>query len=199
MKRKIIFFLSILISIGIGFSIGFFVAKSLSPNIETLKKSIVNELRQKLNSKIEKNLLVPMFGFRFPSQKITTKAFSGEITKIEGDIVEVKVRNVYSGGDLFEFLDEPEFYIKKVKIEKDTKIVERELKETKEVKKETTAMKEKSFQRPFPVFESFVEKEISKEELKEGTLIAIEAKSEFKLEEDKTIEAEKIILTKLEK
>ena len=185
MSKKIISL--VLIGIAIAFLTGFSLAKSLAPDLALVKESIVDDLRQKLDSKIEKGL-IPMF-VAF-TEEIALTSSSGELVKIEENILEVKVENSYRGQDLLDYLNQPDFYLKKVKIDKETKIVQRELKESEQLMKETKEA------RPESPPEPFVETEISVKDLKEGMSVSVEAKSEFKLEEEKVIEAAKIVVTK---
>jgi len=184
MNKKI----KIILLIGIvGFLCGFLVAKSLTPDLAQVKKSIVDDLRQKLNSRIEKGL-IPFFGF---PEEVALTSLSGELVKIEENILEVKVRNDFLGGDLFDYLNQPDFYLKKVKVDEATKIVERKGKEMEQLRKEMEELKGGALP-----LTPYTETEISREDLKEGVSVSVEAKTEFRLEEDKVIEAETVAVAK---
>ena len=177
MQKKtnlIISIIGLLVAFGLGFGIG----KSTSPGLKMTESQFLSDLEGKLESKTEKGLLFldPSYG-----EKIVRTSLSGEVIKREENTFTVKVANRYQGGKLFDYLNEPDYYQKTVKLEKDTEIVKLIFKETQE-----TSLSLEDI--PFP----FEEKEASFLELKEGTKVFVEAKSEFDLAKTEEIPARRI-------
>ena len=168
------------------FLTGFLVAKTASPDLVVVKKSVVDELRQKLDSKIEKDL-IPVFGI-FPERAVLI-SLSGELVKVDAqnNLLEVRVKNNYQGGDFFDYLNQPDSYWKKVKVDEETKILARKEKEREEFIKEIEEYQGERFP-PMP----YLETETSFENLKEGQDIYVESEIEFKLEENQEIKAKVI-------
>lgn len=178
-------FLALVLFISVVFSfLGFFIGSSLT--VANIEADMLSELRQKLDSRVEKGLIPFLFGMI--EEEIEQTSLFGEIINIENNLIEVRVLNYYRGGDLFDYLRESDDYLKTVKIEDDTEIVKRETKSLEEMKlPDEIGLEEIMLPEPYK------ETRFSKEDLKKGITISVEAKKEFGLEENEVIGAKKII------
>lgn len=184
------------------FFVGYFVGKNLVPVVDVekvaqeAKREMLNDFRQKLNSKIEEGLLPTFARYREIARggEISLTSFTGEVLAIDiqNNALKVKVANRYEEGDFFNYLNEPNYYIKTVKIGEATKIVKQENKDRGEYLKEMEEYKKSGEEGSAP--EPYIETELSRENLKEGQKVTVDAELEFKLEENKAIQAKKIIV-----
>lgn len=171
----IILVICLLIAFGLGFGIG----KSISLESKISENQLISDLEGKLESKIKKGL-ISFLEISYGEKRART-SLSGEVIKIEGNILTVKVPNHYRGGKFFDYLSEPDYYQKRIKTGQDTEIVKLTIKEISEIP---------SF--PEETFMPFEEKEASLSDLKEGMKVFIEAESEFDLAGAKEILAKRI-------
>ena len=199
METKIKNVISLLIGAIIIFLAGCFFGKSLVPVVDVgkvkleVKQEMLNGFRQKLNSKIEEDLL-PMFVRLRERGEMPLTSLTGKISvvNVQNNTLKVKVSNLYEAGDFFDYLNEPNYYIKTVRVDEETKIVEQESRDRGEYIKEMEEYARKGRVGPAP--EPYIETELSIEDLEEGWEVTIDTESEFKLEEEKVIQAKKIII-----
>lgn len=167
------------ISLLVAFSLGFGIGKSTSPEPKVIESQLASDLEGKLESKAEKGLII-FLDIAYDEKRVRT-SLSGEVAKTEGNILTVKVANYYQGGKFFDYLDEPDYYEKRVKVEKDTEIV-------KLIRKEIPETPLSPEEMGFP----FEEEKASPSELKEGIRVFVGAEAEFDLAETEEISAKKI-------
>jgi len=120
--KSLIFCLVILLAFSAGVYIGrLFTYQALKPQIITRAK-ILNEVDQKFAQKIKKGLLLfPFFKEELPEG---ISSFSGKIVEIdkENKTIKVEMPNLYRGGKITNFLYQPDYYLKIISVDKDTKI-----------------------------------------------------------------------------
>lgn len=183
---------------------GYFAGKSSVPTVDInlvkqeAKQNLLDSLRQRLNSKTGKGLL-PMFArYRETDREREETGFAsltGKMSAVdaENNILEVKVANWYKGGDFFDYLNEPDYYIKTVKIGNNTKIVKQKGKDRGKYIKEMEEYKKSGEKGSAP--EPYIETPLLLEDLEKGQEVIIETELEFKLEENKVLQAKKIVTT----
>lgn len=191
-------FFIFLLGVGIGKSI------PLSEvSYKNIKEQVVKDLEQKLNSKAEKRLIP--FNLSDASQKKeqTENSLTGEIVKVDSqnNIIKIKVENKYRSGNLFSYLEEPDYYVKTVIINKQTRIFKKERKSSEDFRREMQEYREymeKRREGELPEGDrlispkSFIEIEVAIQDLKNGAKVFVESEIEFKLSEDKEVSAKKI-------
>jgi len=174
----IILIIGLLIAFGLGFGIGKSTPLEL-PESKMSEDQLILDLEGKLESKMEKSLI--FLGVAYDDEKTIRASLNGEVIKIEGSTLIVKVANSYQGGKFFEYLDEPDYYQKRVKAEGDTEIV-----------KLISIPPEELLSPSEETFSPFEEEGASFSELKEGMKVSVEAKSEFDLADTDEIFAKRI-------
>lgn len=201
MQKNIIVLVAVaLIALVVGYGIAAVSAPKV--DVEALKKEIsqktINSLQQKLNSKIQKGL-IPFPGLM---EEFSAKRtfISGELTAVDAknNVIKVKVANPYRGGSLFDYLDEPDYYVKTVKIDKETAVVKREMKTPEQLEKERKGTPKEAMEEgmPYPyIVPPYQETEIAIKDLKQGLTVSVESETEFELKSPKTITAKKIMVT----
>ncbi len=191
----------------ITFSSGFLIGKNISfKNYQTsLKNQLIAEFEQKLAFRMKKGLVFfgssKTFLSGFEEDSAEKKYFfEGNIDNIEfeNNTISIKVENKYETGGLLAYLNEPDFYIKTVRVDNLTKIIKREIKNNEELGLEKEQWKEvkidgKNMLVPIPS-SSFVETEISIKDLKSGSKAMIETESAFNLRSNGEIKAKRIVV-----
>lgn len=175
--------------LGIGIIIGYILRPPL-PQVDTadIERSAIGKLEQEFNSKKEQGLI------KFIAEVKNQTSLSGKITSIDKQTNTVKVEapNKYAGGNFFTYLNQPDYYIKIIKINADTEILKREEKDIAQYMKEMGEYGKNGNKGPVPMF--YKETKISAENLGKDMDIFVGSESEIKLEGDEIIQAKKIII-----
>ena len=191
-------FFIFLLGIGVGKSVP--LSESSYKNV---KEQVIKDLEQKLNSKAEKRLIPPNLSNASQETEQMESSLTGEIVEIDSqnNIIKVEVENKYEGGNLFSYLEEPDYYIKTIMIDRQTKVVEKERKDNENFKREMQEYREYMEKRregelsesDRPVSpKSFIEIEVAIRDLESGAKVFVESEIEFNLSGDKEISAKKI-------
>ena len=171
----------IFIGLGIIFGKNSHVFENESP-----EQTVVN-LKQKFNLKVKENL-IPFVVMAEGEKTI----LNGQIDSLQKEAIDVKIKNVYKGGDFFDYLNEPNFYIKTIKISEETEIIRQEMKDSEEFQDEIEEYnKDQTGPSPFP----FKEILMSLEELQKDMEVSIGTVLPINLGENETINAQKIVVT----
>ena len=192
MNKKIIYIFIVIVIVALSGGVGFLAGKSCCVSPDMVKQNVIMELEQKLNSKLNlktEDSLIPFF----TKEKRIDTFLMGAITTadLQANTLKIQVKNNYRGGDFFSYLNEPNFYIKTVKISDKTIVVRQEMKSVEEFEKERKASSEDDTGIPLLPYK---ETKVSIQDLKKGTQITVEAETEINLQDNKTIEAKKIIV-----
>ena len=183
--NKILIILGLLVVFGLGWAIGK-STQPVSPQLSQadIEKKLIQDLSQKLAEKQKKGLLPFKALPGATKEKMTS--LTGEIISkdVQKGLLKVKIDNPYREGDLFAYLQEPDYYQKQIIVGNDTEIVKLKPKEMKELPKPGEINPEE--------LSPFEEIKLSLKDLKEGESVNVESQAEFKLEENKPIEAKKI-------
>jgi len=171
-KRNIRALLLFIVIFSAGFCFGRVSTPSVNsffPSADSVKQQILAEIDQKFTEKAG-NLLLPIGNV---SQQRTT--LGGTVVGIDygKKIMEVKVPNRYTGGSITEYLYEPNYYIKRIKVLDSTILV-------------------KSIFNISKGFPEITEISISFEDIKKGQTVYVESTEPFTLSEDKQIIAKSI-------
>lgn len=210
--RIIIFSVSIIATILI-FFIGVMVGLKIPEDgICTTKDQVIYSLEQKLNSKVLKGL-VPILN---EEDGVTASQLKnnlrGQIETIDGNSVAIKFDNRYNNGSFISYLDEPDYYIKKFQINKDTKIITRQRKDfeitqgeveeflilnrSKTAKEKNTLNQEDFVLRENLVLPptSYIKKEILIKDLKSGAQVTVEAAGGYNIKNNSAVIISKMIV-----
>ena len=162
------------------------------------RERIVAELDQKLKDKAQKNL-IPISASTLSLTEKAQLYLHGEASGIDQDkkILDIKVENRYNIGSLISYLDEPDFYVKKVIVNDATKIIEKKRKSTEQYQSEINeyreGMKKMEEGKMLPTPPSvYIETEISLKDVQNNSRLYIEAEKDFSLKNDNNIIAKKI-------
>ena len=123
LKFLIVGAFALILGIGIGVAIS---RNPSSPSFEVSERQIVQALNDKLDSKVKNELISFNLSRTIKMEEGAPVSYlTGKILKVnaQNNTIEVKAGNIYKGGDLFSYLNEPDFYVKTVKIDSQTKIV----------------------------------------------------------------------------
>ena len=171
---------------------GFFLGRfSLSlADGEKIREATLNELREKLALKTKDDLISGRF-WGEPRESLLD-SLEGEIVSIDRgrSIVKIKVANPYRGGDFFDYLNEPNYYLKEVKIEETTEILERKRKDREVYRQEREKAEREGKEPP----SRYIETPLIFKDLKEGEEVEVETGLTFQLREDKVIPAKRIVI-----
>lgn len=170
----IVLLIVFLVALGLGFIVG----KSTSSEPKLSEAQLISDLEGKLESKIEKGLI--NFSV-FYGEKMPLTLLSGEATEVKANTFVLTFANHYQGGKFFEYLNEPDYYQKRIKAGEDTEIVKLIPKDLSEV-----VFSPEEMTLPFD------KEKASFSEIKEGTKVLIEAESGFNLVSTDEIVAKRI-------
>ena len=187
MNKKIIYiFIVIIIAIIFG-GIGLLVGKDSCVPVDETQKQIMTDLKQKFDSKTKEDLIP--FVLLGSSEEMY---LSGKIDSLQHDTINVKVKNIFKSDDFFGYLNEPNFYIKTIKISEETEIIKQEMKDSEEFMDEIEEYnKDQTGLPPLP----FKEISMSVKDLQKDMEVSIETDTVINLKENEIINAKKIIIT----
>ena len=194
MNKKILHILIIIILAVIFTGIGVIIGNNSCASIEDTsslsldekQKQIMTDLKQKFDSKVEENLIP--FVLLGESEEIF---LSGKIDSLQHDTISVKVKNIYKSGDFFNYLNEPDLYIKTIKINDETEIIKQEMKDPEDFDDEIEEYnKDQTKLPPLP----FKEIPIIMEDLQKDMEISVETEVAVDLKGSEVISAKKIII-----
>lgn len=179
------------------FFTGLLIGKSLAPSANLTEEKVIEDFSQRLNSRIEKGLF-PFPEFLKPVEKIVQTSLDGKILTIDlgKRNLKVEVSNRFKEGNLFEYLKEPEYFVKTVEVDENTKILKLEMKSSEEIEKEGEEYKKRMESKdlePIPPPVPYREIEISFRDLKEGQMVYVFSDVAFSLKDVAPIKAIKII------
>ena len=206
-KRTIIVFVLVIVLFGIGY----FFGRVVVPVQEITRDKILAEIDQRVEEKIRAGtLLLHNIGV-IGEEPVREKTFlSGEVMApgIEADRFKVKVINHFKGGSFTEFLFQPDYFVKEIIVDQETKINKIILPAFPEIPKIPEMMLEPEAFELATEEEEFIdpfipeEKEITLAQLKEKITnsiqanqplhLSIEARQSFVFGEDKSIIANSI-------
>jgi len=174
----------------LGIAIG---AKSRGTYQSPSNNQIIADLQQKLDSKAQKGLIPIMIGRGSAANSQLKNNLTGQIETAAGNILAIRFDNRYDSGNIFAYLDEPDYFVKKFRINKDTKIIAKQRKDPEIVRKEMEdylakmkAAKEKNNTNSDLILplSSYTEKEITINDLKVGTSATVETVSGFNIKDN---------------
>ena len=186
--NKTILHIFVIVIIAIIFGgIGLLVGKDSCVPVDETQKQIMTDLKQKFDSKTKEDLIP--FVLLGSSEEMY---LSGKIDSLQHDTINVKVKNIFKSDDFFGYLDEPNFYIKTIKISEETEIIKQVMKDLEEFMDEIEEYnKDQTGLPPLP----FKEIPISLKELQKDTKVSVETDTIINLKENEVIDARKIIIT----
>ena len=171
----------------IGNSSGSSIDETLCVSLDETQKQIMADLKQKFDLKVEGNL-IPFVLLDGGEEMF----LSGKIDSLQQDTINIKVKNIFKSDDFFSYLNEPDFYIKTIKISAETEIIKQEMKDQEDFDDEIEEYnKDQTGLPPLP----YEEIPITIKDLQKGVEISVETDVAINLKENEVINAQKIIIT----
>jgi len=187
MNKKILHILAIIILAVIFTGVGLLIGKDSCVSVDEIQKQAMTDLKQKFDSKVGENL-IPFVLLGGGDEMF----LSGEIDSLQHDTVSVKVKNIFKSDDFFSYLNEPNFYIKTIKVSGETEIIRQEMKDSEEFMDEIEEYnKDQTGLSPLP----FKEISVFLKDLQKDVEVSVETGTAINLKGNEVIDAKKIIVT----